>query len=47
MYTTLKLNNKDGTKRVITVMGNYTYEMAVKLAKDIEQENYKNVLIYK
>ena len=47
MNTILKIENKDGTTRVIRPIGNYTYESAIKLARDLEKENYKSVTIQK
>jgi len=39
----LSVSCKDGTKRIIRVVGNYNQTMAILLAKDLENNNYLSV----
>ena len=47
MKSTLRIERKDGSYRVIECVGNYTMDMAIKLARDLEGDLYKNVIISK
>jgi len=47
IITTITILCKDNSRRVLRVTGNYTDLMAIKLAKDIEKDNYQSVTITK
>lgn len=47
MTTTLTITCKDKSVRYLTVMGNWSYTMALTLAKDIEGDNFSGVSIGK
>jgi len=45
--TTITIKGKDGSTRVIRTIGNWSYVMALSLAKDLEGDNFSSVLIGK
>ena len=47
MKSILIIECQDNTKRRIEVLGQYSYDVAVRLARDIEGVNYKSVTISK
>lgn len=45
--TIIRIENIDGSYRIIKPIGNYSYDSAYKLGKDLEGSLLKNIIIHK
>lgn len=45
-FTTITIQNKDNTKRVVKAIGLYDYNTALKLAKDLEGDNFLKIISF-